>query len=100
MRSGASLLSVSVFASDLTELSGESRLRRPVRMTISPQRPRYSAGGVSERGQKSGASGQFFGLRTAGSACFEPNRTLSASGTHSDAYASRRGGLVLISPED
>ena len=99
MRSGVSFLSISVFASDLTELSGESRLR-PVSMTISPQRPRYTARGVSERGQKSGASGQFFGLRTAGSACLEPNGTLSASGTHSDTYASRRGGLVLISPED
>ncbi len=90
MRSGAAFLSISVFASDLTELSGESHLR-PLSMTISPQRPRYSAGGVSEMGQKSGASGQFFGPGTAGSACLEPNGTQSASGTHSDAYASRRG---------
>jgi hypothetical protein len=91
MRSGASLLSVSVFASDLTELSGESRLR-PVPMT-GPQRPRYSAGGVSERAAEWSEWPVF-------RAELEPNGTRDASGTHSDASASRRGGLVLISPED
>ena len=96
MRSGASLLSVSVFASDLTELSGESRLR-PVTMT-GPQRPRYSAGGVSEMGQKSGASGQFFGLGMIGLPRAKWYAECLRHALRRIRVAAR--GLVLISPED